>query len=118
MSFVTFLILSLASYRITRFFLFDTMFEGTRLRLHAALISGTTKDSDPGRWASFKRLLANKLFDLTSCSWCLSVWVSLGVLSVYLWECPLDWERHTWVLLAGLSGASGLIHALEPAEDE
>lgn len=100
-------ILSLASYRLTRFFLFDTLIEGARIRWYNALLGGTR--------LSFLR---QKAVELTSCSWCLGIWVSLAVLSLYLKNYPWDFTVNNWISLFAVAGVQGYLHALEPGDED
>lgn len=94
-------ILTFATYRITRFFLFDTIIEGTRHRWYNRLLK---KDN----------LLRNKLVELTSCSWCFGVHASYALLSLYLRVYPWQLGVNGWITVAAIAGAAGLLHAYEP----
>jgi hypothetical protein len=107
MTFLALVILILAVYRVTRFFLFDTLIESERTKLHEFLTKGERVNS----W------FFQKLYDFTSCSWCFGVWVALVLTSFYFWECPLDWTRELWIFFAAVAGGAGLLHAFEPNEE-
>lgn len=102
-----FLILALASYRITRFFVIDSLFAHSRQKLYVALGNASDKGN------RFKRFLAHKLLEGLSCTWCLGMWVTGGVYWVFV-TYGLTW----YLIVAGLAGLQGLVHAYEPGDDE
>lgn len=63
-------LLSLATYRITRLIVEDTIWHTWRVRLHAAIL-GSGK----------QRLWRDKLHELISCPFCISVWVAAAVVA-------------------------------------
>lgn len=103
----TFLILAFASYRITRFFLFDSLIGHSREKYYVLLSNSSSKGN------RFKKFLAHKLLELSSCSWCLGVWVTGAVYWSYTYY-GLTWFH----IVAGLAGVQGLLHAFEPGDDE
>lgn len=103
---LTFIILSLASYRITRFFLFDSLIDHSRQKYYVRLSNASVKGN------RFKKFLAHKLLELSSCSWCLGMWVTGGVYCLYV-TYGLTW----YLIVAGLAGVQGMIHAVEPSDD-
>lgn len=111
---LTFVVISVASYRVTRFLLFDSLVEGFRQKYYIFL--GNNSMDYTGR--KFKRFLAHKLLELSSCSWCLGVWVSAGLYWLWTWTSPLYWTRHEFILVAAIAGFQGLLHAFEPSDDE
>lgn len=108
---LTFIILAFASYRITRFFLFDSLIAHSRERYYVMLSNAMAKGN------KFKRLLAHKLLELSSCSWCLGVWITVAVYWLYTWTSPLYWGRLGYITVAGLAGVQGLLHAFEPGDE-
>lgn len=103
-----FLILAFASYRLTRILIIDTIFEGTRGRVHQFLLNQAQKEGKlSGLWF--------KLLDLSSCTWCTGVWVSFLIYSIYLGELPSN--RFEWLTVAGIAGVQGMLHAVEPEGD-
>lgn len=98
------LVLGIAAYRITRFLVIDTLFEGSRNKFHTWL-------------ANKQGMIYDKILDLTSCTWCLGFWVSLVLYSFYLWECPIDFNRLEWISTFAIAGVQGMLHALEPGDD-
>lgn len=98
------LILGFASYRLTRFLVIDTLLDGIRSKFHVFLVNRTKK----------LRFFAVKLYELTSCTWCLGFWVSLLAYSLYLWHSPLDFNQVDWVNVFAVTGVQGLLHAFEP----
>lgn len=98
------IVLGLAAYRVTRFLIIDSFFEGTRNNLQT--------------WLANKRgTLAAKLLDLISCTWCAGFWVSMVIYSLFLWQCPIWFSRLEWINLFAIAGVQGFLHALEPNED-
>lgn len=93
MSLTLYVILSAAIYRIARFMILDELIEELRDSLHAKLTEHPNK-------------LTIKLQILMLCPFCLTIWVSGGVLAYWY---TLG-ERGTWwafpvYLLAGSAGA-------------
>lgn len=106
--FVTLLILGLASYRLTRLFLFDAILDSLRNKLHAGLANASLKGS------VVKRRLSEFLLKATTCSWCLGVYVTFAVYWLYVGNYPQDWGRLGWLTYAGITGLQGMLHAFEP----
>lgn len=102
------LVLGFASYRITRFFVLDTLFERSRAKFHVYLANKTGKSA----------FLWHKLLDLTACTFCLGWWISLAVYSLYFWELPLDFNQVDWIHVFAVSGLQSLLHTWEPSDDE
>ena len=102
-----FFILALASYRITRFLVIDSLIAGFRQRLYVRLANSSTNGN------RLKKFLASKILEGISCTWCLGVWISGGVYWLYT-EYGLTW----YLILAGLAGLQGYFHAFEPGDDE
>ena len=100
------LVLSAASFRITRFFVIDTMFEGFRNKIHVFLVNRHGKDE----------FLARKFFELTSCTWCLGFWVSLLLYSIFVWHNPTAFSRMDWINVFAVAGGQGMLHAIEPSD--
>lgn len=109
---LTFIILAFASYRITRFFLFDSLIAHSRQKYYVRLANASAQGN------SFKKFLAHKLLELSSCSWCLGVWVTAAVYWLYTWTSPEFWGRKGYILVAGIAGVQGLLHAYEPGDDD
>lgn len=99
-------VLGVASYRITRFFLFDSIVENLRQHWYMFLVNRK----------HFKWLTV-KLLDLTSCSWCLGAHISWIVLS--LWTSTWPWQLGVkgWIVAAAIAGVQGPAHAWEPNDD-
>lgn len=99
--------LGIASFRVTRFLVIDTLFQGLRNKFHSFLINQSQKE---GKFS----LVWSKLYDLTSCTWCAGVYVSLGLYSLWMWTCPLDFGRMDWINVAAIAGIQGFLHSIEP----
>jgi hypothetical protein len=110
---LTYVILSVAAYRITRFMLFDSLIGHSRQRWYVWL---GNHSMDYQGWGS-KRFLAHKLLELTSCSWCLGVWVSAAIFWLFTWTNPIYWGRFGYITVAAIAGFQGMIHAVEPDEE-
>lgn len=104
------IVLALASYRLTRFFVIDTLTEGLRNRLYVFLINRSEKNG-PLRW------VWGKLYELTSCTWCAGFWVTLGLYTLYAWNEPWDFSRLEFISLFAIAGIQGFLHALEPGDE-
>jgi uncharacterized protein DUF1360 len=96
-------LLALASYRITRFIVFDGLFDGTRKKVH--------------NWLVVKEALPYiKLYDLISCTWCVGVWVSAAIYWLYTRDFQLSVPA--FLNIAAIAGAQGLLHAFEPDNED
>lgn len=63
-------LLSLACYRVTRFIVSDTIIDGFRIWLHTVILG-----KKPKTWRE-------KLQELISCPFCISVWIAAGLVVV------------------------------------
>lgn len=96
---LTLAVLALASYRVTRFIVFDSLFDGLRHKVQ--------------NWLLVKEALPYvKTLDLISCTWCVGVWVSAALYWLYSQDFQLSVEAG--INIAGIAGAQGLLHAFEP----
>lgn len=109
MTLLTLIILAFASFRITRLALFDTIFDNPRTNFHTWL---TSDEKMAGKYWFFW----SKLYELTSCSWCLGTWISLAVFSVYFAAWPWEFGRQGFIQFAAVAGIQGLLHAFEPGD--
>ena len=91
-------VLGLAAFRITRFFVIDSLISRPRDKFHNFLAG--------------KGL--NYFYELTSCTWCFGAWVSFFVYWIYRWVNPIYWGRLGWLEFAAVAGLQGLLHAFEP----
>lgn len=103
-------VLAFASYRITRFLLIDSLLDGSRSKLHVLLVNKSKKEGK-------LHLLWDKLYDLTSCTWCAGFWVSLAVYATVLWIAPWDFTRFDIVNVFAIAGLQGFGHAVEPGDE-
>lgn len=90
------LLLALGAYRITRFIVIDTLFEGTRNKTFLFL-------------EKKNNIVADKVLDLIGCTWCTGVWVSAVVYYIYA-------QEFHFLNVIAIAGLQGLLHALEPDE--
>lgn len=63
---LTLLLLSLVTYRITRFLIDDTLIDNQRIWVHQLLVGKSSK-------------FRYKLYELVTCKFCLSIWVAAVV---------------------------------------
>lgn len=104
-----FVILVLAAYRITRFFVKDSL-------IGMAPDSGTPMSVRVDRFAYFdngedRTWLRGKIGDLLTCTWCTGWWVSLAVTALWLELAPWLLGVHGWVLVFAVAGAQGFINS-------
>lgn len=79
--FLLFLAQCLAVFRLTWFIVHDKLWEGTRQRLLDFL--GAPSTGEDGSIRPKRDLMKGKLWDLIQCPWCVSAYVSAGVLFAY-----------------------------------
>lgn len=81
-------VMSLACYRITRFVVTDTLWDGWRRRLHSKVLG------------AYPRVWRDKIHELLTCPFCLSVWVAAGLVAAVdqYTSVPLPWL--TWGAVA------------------
>lgn len=83
-------VLSLVTYRVTRFFLSDSLLEEPRVRFHNWLLA------KPG-------MLRTKVYELATCPFCFSVWVAAGATAVADAYTSIPLPVYVW--LAACSGS-------------
>lgn len=105
--FLPLVVLGLAAYRLTRLLVIDTIFEGSRNRLHTFLVN---------RQHGKLRLFWDKAHDLLSCTWCSGTWVSVALYSVFVWHNPTDFTRLDWISVLAIAAIQGLLHSFEPED--
>lgn len=102
------IVLALASFRLTRFLVIDTLTEGPRNKFHSFLVNKIQKEN------KFFHLLWNKIYELTSCTWCAGFWVTAALYAAMK-------NGNQYVLYAidifAIAGAQGLLHAYEPGDE-
>lgn len=108
--FLPFILLSLAAYRITRFLIHDSLIgmgdgSGTKLADRIDYF-GYNEDG------SNRTFLRGKFADLLTCHFCLSFWVSCGLLTAWTWSWPWTSDSpQSWVITAfAVSGVVALIY--------
>lgn len=99
------ILVSFVVYRVTRFFLKDSMIEKQRLWFYGWLIGDMTKQS---AWR-------DKIYELFDCPYCFSIWVSAGAVTVATRFVSVPLPLYVW--LAGSTGALIVWHVLE-TDDE
>lgn len=99
----TVIILGVAAYRLTRFLVIDSLLEPGRTNLHNALAR-----HDGAIWA--------KIHELVSCTWCVGVYVSIGIYAFFVGDLFIDWTRADFISAIAVAGIQGMLHAVEPDE--
>ena len=99
----TVVVLALASYRVTRLLVVDSLLEPGRSKFHSML-----ERRNGIIWA--------KIYDLVSCTWCVGVYVSFAIYVIYLWDLFVHWTRVDWLSAIAVAGLQGMLHAVEPDE--
>ena len=91
-------LMALATYRVARFLVDDGLIVEPRIWLHTRLLMSAENSR-----------LAYKLHELVSCYWCLTVWISAGVVvSVdQFTSVPLPWLQ--WLAVAMLAMTVGQV---------
>lgn len=100
-------VLAFASFRLTRFLLFDSLIDEPR-NFWYNQVGGGTKF----------RFIREKLLDLSSCSWCAGAWVTLFLYSIYVSDYPWEFSRFNWLSVLAVAGVAGMLHAYERTEDD
>lgn len=103
-------VLALASYRITRFLVIDTLIAGIRNKFHGVLINKAQKQSK-------LRPVWEKMYDLSSCTWCFGFWVSFILYWLFVWNSPADWNQLDVINVFAIAGIQGILHAFEPGDE-
>lgn len=103
------LVLAFASYRLTRFLVIDSLVEGFRGRFYTFLSNRSQKNGH-------LHLVWEKLYELSSCTWCAGFWISTILYTVYVWTGPQDFSRFDVINIFAIAGIQGLLHAFEPDE--
>ncbi len=98
------ILLPFAVYRITRFFIMDTVIDGTRDKIHNWLLRPNDDQEVP--------LLRFKAHELLSCPYCLSVWVAAAC--VVFWSLVIADQWIGWSFLIFWPAVAGA--ALVPYE--
>lgn len=96
MTFLDLLVLVFVTYRVTRLFQLDSLFEATidrALLIRDDLIADQAHDDQR---ETFRHFVARKFMVGVTCAWCFSVWTAAGVLT--FWTLISDYEW-TWVWL-------------------
>lgn len=110
-SLLTFVILSLASYRITHFIVLDELLgsypdeenpRGTGVRKLADLCFYTDEGNDRGP-------IRGWFAKLVTCVWCTGVWVSFAVVLSWMRLAPWNMNVDGWLLFIGIAGAQGFL---------
>jgi hypothetical protein len=103
---LTLVLLALAAYRITRLIVIDSIFDEVRDWIDRK-VGDLVTDKVTGQYR--RRVVIEKIQTLLGCTWCVGVWVSLGI--YWLWAGEFD-----FIPVAAVAGLQGLLHAFEPGE--
>lgn len=90
-------LLALASYRVTRLIVIDSILNSPRIWFDTFLLR-------------HPNVFTNKISEGFNCTWCMGVWVSAGI----YWLYSRDFD---FLNVAAIAGLQGMIHALEPSEE-
>lgn len=106
-----FLLLSAAAYRVTRFFVFDSLMganveSGTKWSVRLDKVAFDEFGQDRG-------LLRGKLGTLLTCYWCLGTWLSLALCCTYLAVWPWQLGRFGWLAVAAVAAGQSMGHVIE-----
>lgn len=104
-------ILAFASFRITRFLVIDTLISGARNKFHSFLVNRAQKNN------KILHFVWEKVYELTSCTWCSGFWVSAALYTLYVWVNPLDFSRLDVLNIFAIAGIQGMLHAYEPGDE-
>lgn len=100
-------LLSLVVYRVTRFLIEDSLIEAQRNMVRRFILWGGPKriipDSEIPKFGNEQRGWRGKLYELTSCRFCLSIWISAGAVALTDWQTSVPLP--VWVWLAAAAGA-------------
>lgn len=96
-----------AGYRLTRFLVIDTLISGIRNKFHSFVVNQAQKNG------KLKKVW-EKLYDLTSCTWCTGFWVSFALYWAWFWKSPADWNQYDIIAVFAIAGVQGILHAIEP----
>lgn len=108
-------VLGLAGYRLTRLLVLDTILDGPRgwvLHQLACPPEGTTRATSPtvlgptNRRRPRGRALRAKLAELLQCTYCVGVWVMLGLAAWWHWAPQARWA----VFVAAAMGLQALLN--------
>lgn len=102
--FLLVIMLSFIVYRVGRFIVLDTMFEGTREKVYAWLYQ---RD----------RFIWHKIAELIGCPYCITVWVSAAVCFIWRWTVD-DFAAPIGVWLAVAAGSLVLWRIIDWKPDE
>jgi hypothetical protein len=100
MTVLVLIILGLATYRVSRFFVIDSLLSRLRDRFHNFLLSHKQ----------------NTLYELTSCTWCFSVHIAWLLYAGWTRLYPWQFGVNGWIIAGAIAGLSGLLQAWEPDE--
>jgi hypothetical protein len=106
---LTFVILALASYRATRFFVKDSLFgfgadSASRLSVKIDRFGYDDEGAD-------RSWLRGKIADLLTCTFCLGAWISLAIVCAYLRATPIELGVDGWAIAWAVAGAQGFLNS-------
>lgn len=114
MTWLDLVVLSLVTWRITRFTSLDSLIKEPRDWLEGWLLKGDTYFEDDIEWPF--NVWKRKALQWLRCPWCQSVWIAAGVLGFWClisWMWP-GWEFMLWWL--AIAGASMIPYQYTDAE--
>jgi hypothetical protein len=117
------LILSLVTYRVTRFIILDSLIERWREHFYEFILDPlddadmdlvlTLHEDGPLHQLPWWR---RKIYQLFSCPFCISVWVAGGAVALTEWLTDFDVVMPVWTWLA-ISALSLVVYTYIDAED-
>lgn len=91
---VPFILFSFVAWRVTRFWIKDSLPEESRMKLEGWLSKRVAK------------LRYRKALELITCPWCISVWVAAGLTGLWRWQEGTTGWFLTGVLWLSVSGGA------------
>jgi len=112
-----FLILTLAVYRITRLYIYDTITKSFRGWVTNKLIMGWKGNSPVGTGSRYGKVRA-WASDLVACTWCLGLWVAFVVAGIT--ALATNWGPNVWewiIVSLALAASQSFVHMTEDLFD-
>lgn len=109
----TFVIVTLAAYRVTRFLVWDSLM-GANLESHSwwARFIDRFAYTPEGHNRSWWR---GKIGDLLVCPFCTGFWVALALTCGWSWVAPWDLGRPGWFTVFAVAGAAAMLNIFDRA---
>lgn len=110
-----FLIVAFAVFRVTRFFVHDSLFgasldSGSRFSLWLDRFCFFQAEDGIRLRGTDRSWVRGKLHDLLTCPYCLGFWISLGATCIALKVAPWNLGIDGWFTAWAVAGASALVY--------